>query len=230
MPIRQRLTSEQRDRLISLLDARISGAGEAVRFDMLHGFFTSLACGPVVKTPQEWLPVVLGTGGVAFESEEQAQEIVGLLITGYNEVVEVVRKDRNFVPIFGDESGKSKGADAVDWCHGFLTGISLSKEDWRPLIGDRKAIMMLGPIYILGADPGDPRFADIHSDPGSRADLITYLPDAVENCLSFWADLEAGNADNKPEHRGPKPGRNDPCPCGSGKKYKRCCGGPDAAR
>ena len=23
----------------------------------------------------------------------------------------------------------------------------------------------------------------------------------------------------------PKVGRNDPCPCGSGKKYKRCCGG-----
>ncbi|MCL6105810.1 MAG: SEC-C metal-binding domain-containing protein [Actinobacteria bacterium] len=23
---------------------------------------------------------------------------------------------------------------------------------------------------------------------------------------------------------GPEPGRNDPCPCGSGKKYKRCCG------
>ena len=24
--------------------------------------------------------------------------------------------------------------------------------------------------------------------------------------------------------KGPKVGRNDPCPCGSGKKYKRCCG------
>jgi uncharacterized protein YecA (UPF0149 family) len=22
---------------------------------------------------------------------------------------------------------------------------------------------------------------------------------------------------------GPQPGRNDPCPCGSGKKYKKCC-------
>ncbi|MEA4847920.1 MAG: SEC-C metal-binding domain-containing protein, partial [Clostridiaceae bacterium] len=21
-----------------------------------------------------------------------------------------------------------------------------------------------------------------------------------------------------------EPGRNDPCPCGSGKKYKKCCG------
>jgi uncharacterized protein YecA (UPF0149 family) len=23
-----------------------------------------------------------------------------------------------------------------------------------------------------------------------------------------------------------QPGRNDPCPCGSGKKYKKCCGSP----
>jgi uncharacterized protein YecA (UPF0149 family) len=25
-------------------------------------------------------------------------------------------------------------------------------------------------------------------------------------------------------HSSPKVGRNDPCPCGSGKKYKKCCG------
>jgi preprotein translocase subunit SecA len=28
----------------------------------------------------------------------------------------------------------------------------------------------------------------------------------------------------KPVRSGPKVGRNDPCPCGSGKKYKQCCG------
>jgi len=28
----------------------------------------------------------------------------------------------------------------------------------------------------------------------------------------------------EPVHVGPRVGRNDPCPCGSGKKYKRCCG------
>jgi len=28
----------------------------------------------------------------------------------------------------------------------------------------------------------------------------------------------------------PTPGRNDPCPCGSGKKYKNCCLGKDRAR
>ena len=27
-----------------------------------------------------------------------------------------------------------------------------------------------------------------------------------------------------PVKKAPKVGRNDPCPCGSGKKYKKCCG------
>ncbi|MBL9122991.1 MAG: SEC-C domain-containing protein, partial [Planctomycetaceae bacterium] len=25
-------------------------------------------------------------------------------------------------------------------------------------------------------------------------------------------------------NQGPRVGRNDPCPCGSGKKFKKCCG------
>lgn len=34
----------------------------------------------------------------------------------------------------------------------------------------------------------------------------------------------AGDAVNQPQRATKKPGRNDPCPCGSGKKYKNCCG------
>ncbi|PKM81374.1 MAG: preprotein translocase subunit SecA [Firmicutes bacterium HGW-Firmicutes-13] len=38
--------------------------------------------------------------------------------------------------------------------------------------------------------------------------------------------LSAGKSEQKkaPVKKGKKIGRNDPCPCGSGKKYKRCCG------
>jgi preprotein translocase subunit SecA len=56
-----------------------------------------------------------------------------------------------------------------------------------------------------------------------------------EGASSPWAhavesrgDLPAAHA-SSPEARrpvstgGPKVGRNDPCPCGSGKKYKKCC-------
>ena len=33
-----------------------------------------------------------------------------------------------------------------------------------------------------------------------------------------------GGADQQVVRGGDKVGRNDPCPCGSGKKYKKCCG------
>ena len=38
------------------------------------------------------------------------------------------------------------------------------------------------------------------------------------------AEANQAKAKAKPVRTGPKVGRNDPCPCGSGKKYKQCCG------
>ncbi len=40
-----------------------------------------------------------------------------------------------------------------------------------------------------------------------------------------WVYAGSANGPGKTvRHEKPKPGRNDPCPCGSGKKYKKCCG------
>ena len=38
------------------------------------------------------------------------------------------------------------------------------------------------------------------------------------------AEGDSGDSVQQPQRRGPKVGRNDPCPCGSGKKYKQCHG------
>ena len=38
------------------------------------------------------------------------------------------------------------------------------------------------------------------------------------------ADLDLLQNPILPAKAAPKVGRNDPCPCGSGKKYKKCCG------
>jgi preprotein translocase subunit SecA len=42
--------------------------------------------------------------------------------------------------------------------------------------------------------------------------------------VSEAAAATEAQAKAKPVRIGPKVGRNDPCPCGSGKKYKQCCG------
>jgi len=39
-----------------------------------------------------------------------------------------------------------------------------------------------------------------------------------------WVFVDALNRNKEPVVKGPQPGRNDPCPCGSGKKFKKCCG------
>ena len=50
--------------------------------------------------------------------------------------------------------------------------------------------------------------------------------EASKEAPSPMAQVAAGRVDNKQPLRaaGKKVGRNDPCPCGSGKKYKKCCG------
>jgi preprotein translocase subunit SecA len=46
----------------------------------------------------------------------------------------------------------------------------------------------------------------------------------ASDVVSQAADAVEAQAKAKPVRTGPKVGRNDPCPCGSGKKYKQCCG------
>jgi hypothetical protein len=63
-----------------------------------------------------------------------------------------------------------------------------------------------------------------------------YEPDAIAARQERWAQEDAGESDDADEgevfadsldlpyvRATPKVGRNDPCPCGSGKKYKKCC-------
>jgi len=54
---------------------------------------------------------------------------------------------------------------------------------------------------------------------------------AARNIHAYWLARRAPAGDTigdtrRPIHKMPVPGRNDPCPCGSGKKFKYCHGAP----
>ena len=84
---------------------------------------------------------------------------------------------------------------------------------------------------IFGNPEGNPDALDC-KDPDLEANLFAMLDDAVETLRvyaePFDDDLEEGVADNYQVPQVPihveKVGRNEPCPCGSGAKYKKCCG------
>lgn len=61
-----------------------------------------------------------------------------------------------------------------------------------------------------------------------QEDTIRYLfhvetPDKMER-KRVATSISTDKKSNEPIVKGKKIGRNDPCPCGSGKKYKKCCG------
>ncbi len=51
-----------------------------------------------------------------------------------------------------------------------------------------------------------------------------FVDEEVNSAQGVEAPLNNPDQSQEPVRRGPKVGRNDPCPCGSGKKYKNCCG------
>lgn len=56
--------------------------------------------------------------------------------------------------------------------------------------------------------------------------ILRLVPDALAEYAHFGRSVlrDAGGAEPPAPKPVSKPGRNDPCPCGSGKKFKKCCG------
>jgi len=55
---------------------------------------------------------------------------------------------------------------------------------------------------------------------------VVWSPTTGGTIYRDYEDDEDVTGSQSRQSSGKKPGRNDPCPCGSGKKYKKCCGKP----
>jgi uncharacterized protein len=191
----------------------------------LDGFLTGIAIGPELVMPSEWLPAIWGDDEPVFESIEQAQTVIGTIMGRYNEILHALSTDPEaYEPVFWE--GPEGEVIAADWAEGFLDAIRLRPEAWRPLLDDPEAIIMLMPILALCGD--DEGGSPLELDPEEDADLLDQAPDHIPECVAgindFWKERRGRPMAGTKQEKSPKAGRNDPCPCGSGRKYKRCCG------
>ncbi|MDZ4056962.1 MAG: SEC-C metal-binding domain-containing protein, partial [Polynucleobacter sp.] len=76
-------------------------------------------------------------------------------------------------------------------------------------------------VKIRTADELDAASDSINEDMGQIKDVQYQHATATSESTASEKELAVAVA---PIRTGPKVGRNDPCPCGSGKKYKACCG------
>jgi uncharacterized protein len=220
----QPLTDAEFDSLSEMLE-RLSDQG-AMNLEMLDGFFAALICGPENVLPSEYLPQIWGGGML---NQPAVEDFIGLVIRHWNATSHTLQSGEVYTPLLLENDHGSTPAN--DWAKGFVRGMELRRDKWAVLIDDKDYGGSLVPIFALAHEH--------HSDPAMRpyekpidhelrekliigaAAGVMRIYDYFESQRLLEVDSE-GVATFRREPR--KVGRNERCPCGSGKKFKQCCG------
>lgn len=124
-----------------------------------------------------------------------------------------------FDPLFGVRETEGQEFTVVEeWCFGYLRGVALG--DWSSLPESLQPA--LDAIALHGKEENFPQLESL-SQEELEASFAAIRPAALA-LHDYWIALpEAVPEPQQPVVAEQKPGRNDPCFCGSGKKYKHCC-------
>lgn len=203
---------------------------EAMTFDMVDGFLHALAIGPLTVMPSVWLPKIWGSdNGMMPEIDysEYMQEMLGLLMRHYNAIISGFKASpAEMIPYwcFREFEGH-EFIEAEGWASGFVEGVALSASAWKPLLDIPEGRAWYRPIRLLGEMELDPEDFALSSTPHQRHALAIQIPQSVLAMYAHWLPIRHANYEREVAHRlAPKVGRNDACTCGSGKKFKKCCG------
>jgi uncharacterized protein len=203
-------------------------ADDGMTMDSLHGYLTALVIGPEAVLLAEWLPQVWGmpdNGTPTFKSDKEFERIVSLIVRFMNEIaitMEVAPKE--FEPLFCEYEWEGHAVlDGEAWAWGFWAGIELRKTAWEPIWSAPIAPLMR-PVYLLGAEEIEEEEMALVDNPLKCHKLTIEIEAAIPEIFRFWLPNRKLSSVTAVQRDTPKIGRNDTCPCGSGKKSKKCCG------
>lgn len=231
------LSEKEMDELDSFLMSDAT-TNEVMLLDCLDGFLTAIVSGPAMPKPDEWIPRVWGPtpdDAPAFESAAQQEGITALMTRHLNAIGWSLHQDPElFEPVFDMQVHVDDEREYVDgemWAHGYMTGIGMQRDRWNALFESKHGAEILRPIYLLGAPEVTEAEEELVKTPAQREELSKQIPASVAWIYKFWApqrraaDIASGKTS---ETEIPKTSRNAPCPCGSGRKFKKCCGAAQA--
>lgn len=188
----------------------------------LDGFFTAIVSGPVTILPSQWLPVLWGDFEPEWQDGDEFELIFRLLMRHMNVIAGMLLETpEDFEPLFLESMQDGNTHMIVDeWCEGYIRAVDMMPESWGE--GGEAMDLYLIPIYAF-TETSNWRGHELEFD--EAVNLQRAIPDCVREIHKFWlARREDELPVSEPVSRSEIPvGRNDPCPCGSGRKYKKCC-------
>jgi uncharacterized protein len=249
-----RMSTDEDIEALDQVCRRLAGFEDSISVEWLDGYMTALAAGPHRLALETWLERMGdGVFARAYADPADAQaalaivsrrweilleqldpelildEVDALRITPL--MVELSDEDRQQLVDEGhvkpDELHLLEQTGEV-WAIGFIDATQDFPEEWpEPDMeteeGQHFDEMMMRVISLtLDAEELKEVFEELYEgEELTRDELIQEALYAAQDMRLYWLQ----NAPKPPQRRvGELPGRNDPCPCGSGKKFKKCHG------
>jgi uncharacterized protein len=234
MEVMPALSDKEMDELDSFLMSDAT-SNEVMMLDCLDGYLTAIASAPVMITPTQWLTRVWGPtdeDAPTFESNAQEERVIRLITRHLNAIVwNLQQEPDHFEPVFDLQVYADDEREYVDgemWAHGYMTGINMHRESWKALFESKHGAELLQPIRLLGSADVSAEEEELTKTPAQREELSKPIPASVAWIYKFWAPQRRAVAERTmgkaSEDETPKISRNAPCSCGSGRKFKKCCG------
>ena len=165
-----------------------------------------------------------------FETKPILEEFLSLMMKHWNATCHTLQSGDVFLPLLlNDETGVAR---ANDWANGFVRGMEIHRDGWSALMDDEEQGGSLIPILALAHEHhADPAMRS-YTEPISAEMRERLIAGAAAGVMAIYHYFEpdrllearARAAPRTFRRDAPKVGRNDRCPCGSGKKFKHCCG------
>jgi uncharacterized protein len=134
-----------------------------------------------------------------------------------------------FGPIFWETQDGT--VVAADWAEGFMHAVALRAHAWEPLMRSKRHGRLLLPILALCAEEKGDSPLGLEPDEEDRVmdEATEFIPVCVTEIATYWRKRRPTHATGASQPvsvslTANQPGRNAPCPCGSGRKFKVCCG------
>ncbi|HUH90089.1 MAG TPA: UPF0149 family protein [Lysobacter sp.] len=232
------LDDDQIERLANLLEQR-AVPFRGFNLEALDGYLSALAVSPGEVPMAEWEAPVWGKPPRWDDPVERA-EVEALLIGHRNMANARVRHGNDDLPdhlaplLWLPEDPELQDAEAEqeddldvgrDWALGFFTAVELREAQWDQWLDENEWMEDIFDLFdrlasgeMVGEDPAEPATP---IDYRERLGIIAGLPDMLADLNHYRVDALTPR---EPIRRDPTPDRNAPCPCGSGKKFKKCCG------
>ena len=223
------LSDEEIDELDHFLLYEVD-CDDCMTLDTLDGYLHAIAIGPQTLMPREWMPGIWGKGDSMMppvQSIEKLNQILGLIMRMFNSIITGLEESPpEIYPYWCAQEYRGREYDdAQGWAYGFTQGVHLCQAAWAPLLETPQGQAWYRPIGILGEDDFSPEKDALTRTLAMRSKLALQIPQAVVAMHQHWLPYRRAVYEREvAKVMQTKVGRNESCPCGSGKKFKKCCG------